>query len=160
MFQADFMFVQKPNCPVELHRVVHNICIADAVSEHISVTTVAYAHEPQIGVCGFFGVFTPLLNAHYDPRDKRQGRKFIQHRCIGRDVIKVYNVAVARVKEGTRTVIRVMLSSLEQLAAKCPECLLPPVIPSSHDSDNAGGGDESEDELPQASCCCYCRCRT
>lgn len=47
IFQADFLFVQLQGESVQLHRVVHGLCLHDATSDDLSFTTLEYVHHPQ-----------------------------------------------------------------------------------------------------------------
>lgn len=94
IFQADFIFVQLPNKPVQLHRVAHGLFIQDALEAELSFTTAEYTHIPQEDIPGLWGVFEPAENPTYDARDKKTGTKFARHQNVGREVILVYDVKV------------------------------------------------------------------
>jgi hypothetical protein len=86
VFQADFLFIERPELPLALHRVVHGACLADAIAPDISFTTVAYEHHPQTGFSGFWGNFTPKENPNYDATARDTGGKFMRYRHITRKV--------------------------------------------------------------------------
>lgn len=92
IFQADFIFVRLPQKGVQLHRVANGLCIDDAVEPELSFSTLEFAHTPQEGVQGFWGLFEPALNPTFDKTDKKSGTKFARHQNITRDVILLYDV--------------------------------------------------------------------
>ena len=101
-------------------------------------------HEPLAGFNGFFGVFEPKPNLNFNEHDKRQGGKFVRHHMVGRSAMLVYNVSVQTITQLARTVLRVRMSSLRQLAEVCPDKALPAHLPPSH----LGSMDSDVDERP------------
>ena len=159
VFQADFLFVQlQGSSRVQLHRVVHGACIDEAHSPDIQFTTCEYEHLPQRGVSGFFGTFSPKENPHYDVHNKRLGGKFLRHRNVDREAVKVYNVSVQVVTNINRQSVRVRLCSLQKLAEVCDAYALPDPLPPTHsteDSSNDEGGDPANDEGGDEGCLLY-----
>ena len=134
IFQGDYLFVQlAPNSPVQLHRVAHGACIADATAPDILITTLEYVHTPQEGFSGFFGTFAPKANPQYDPRNaKKTGGKHLRHKNVDRSCIKMYNVATFSERKRSVNLLRVTLHSLVMLADSCDGYELPPNIPRTH----------------------------
>eukprot|EP00965_Chrysotila_dentata_P141842 4688281-Pleurochrysis_carterae.AAC.1 len=85
VFQADFLFLQRAGCDLELHRVAHGFIITDACAPEVKFSPVEYVHTPQEGVPGFRGTFSMKPNPSYKENDPRGGPMFVRHHNIGRD---------------------------------------------------------------------------
>tara|TARA_B110001452_G_scaffold119226_1_gene98931 strand:- start:231 stop:2348 length:2118 start_codon:yes stop_codon:yes gene_type:complete len=136
VFNADYLFVQRPNCSLSLQRVVHNACIEDATAPNISVTTVVYDHHPQPGHPGFWGHFMLRPNAKYNAADSSTGTKFLREHNVERQHVVAYNVETFETPSptpGGKKLLRVSASSLSALSEVCPEQpRLPKPLPATH----------------------------
>lgn len=134
VFQADYLLVQLPGCPLALHTVSNGMSLQSAEVEDVMFTTLEYEHQPQVGVHGFWGTFRKKENQNFDPKNAKSGSKFVRHQNVSREHIVLYDVAVWMDKTADNSrALRICLSSLEKLARLRPqEWGLPDVIPVSH----------------------------
>jgi len=136
LFQADYLFVQMPGCNIDLHRVVHGVCIDDATDPDLHFTAGVYDHTPQRGFSGFWGIFELRPNPLYDPKDPRKGTKFVRLKDVRRDAICLYAVETFTTKEKVngemQTCLRVKASSLDRLSQVCPHMPMPAKLPGTH----------------------------
>ena len=136
LFQADYLFAQMPGCNIELHRVVHGVCIDDATDPDLQFTTGVYDHTPQRGFSGFWGIFELRLNPLYDPKDPRKGTKYVRLKDVRRDAIRLYSVETFTTKEKVngelQICLRVKASSLDRLSQVCPHMPMPAKLPETH----------------------------
>ena len=136
VFNADYLFVQRPNCSLSLQRVAHHACIEDATAPNISVTTVVYDHQPQPGHPGFWGHFTLKPNVQYNAADSSTGTKFVREENVERQDVVAYNIEMFETPSptpGGKKLLRVSASSLSALSEVCPEQpRLPQGLPATH----------------------------
>ena len=145
VYQSDYLFVQPPGHPLQLHRVASGLFIENGTAPDISFQSLEYMQVPNTEeghMGGFWGEFTPKPNPNHKENNPKSGTKMVRHNEITREHIVLYDVRVVAVKKpkpppGVKPVpwIRIHASSLQQLASIRPEFAYPEHLPESHFDD-------------------------